>query len=268
MSKTLNKILKKLDIYESLRYIYYALLHILAVGKSKKRKLGYIDPKYSALLALKDCYSNKKRCFIVCTGPSLLINDLERLKDEYTFSMNSIFKIFDQTNWRPTYYCVTDRDVYNAFSNDIRVKEFQNKLYPDIFHDTDCILFPFDRGIFEVDGFLFSDNAYIIVNEAGTITVHLMQLAVYMGFKEIYLLGCDCNYSGPKQHFVDYGSKVTDNPEERMISAYKVAKEYADAHGIKIYNATRGGKLEVFERVDFDTLFETNTEDEDGTENS
>jgi len=37
--------------------------------------------------------------------------------------------------------------------------------------------------------------------------------------------------------------------------AYKTAKKYADRHGVKIYNATRGGNLEVFERVDFDTLF-------------
>ena len=32
-------------------------------------------------------------------------------------------------------------------------------------------------------------------------------------------------------------------------------KHYADKHGIKIYNATRGGKLEIFDRVDFDTIF-------------
>ena len=36
--------------------------------------------------------------------------------------------------------------------------------------------------------------------------------------------------------------------------AYKKAKEYADKHGIKIYNATRGGALEVFPRVNFDDL--------------
>ena len=39
------------------------------------------------------------------------------------------------------------------------------------------------------------------------------------------------------------------------FSAYEVAKENAEKKGIKIYNATRGGKLEVFERVDFDSLF-------------
>ena len=41
-----------------------------------------------------------------------------------------------------------------------------------------------------------------------------------------------------------------------MVLAYKSAKKYADSHGIRIYNATRGGKLEVFERIDFDSLFE------------
>jgi hypothetical protein len=33
------------------------------------------------------------------------------------------------------------------------------------------------------------------------------------------------------------------------------AKEYADEHGIKILNATRGGELEVYDRVCFDSLF-------------
>ena len=41
---------------------------------------------------------------------------------------------------------------------------------------------------------------------------------------------------------------------DKMIDAYKVAKQYADDHNIKIYNATRGGKLEVFERVDLDDI--------------
>lgn len=36
---------------------------------------------------------------------------------------------------------------------------------------------------------------------------------------------------------------------------YQAARRYAETHGIKIYNATRGGELEVFERVDFDSLF-------------
>ena len=81
-----------------------------------------------------------------------------------------------------------------------------------------------------------------------------------MGFAEIYLLGTDCNYSNSmNHHFKNYD--VVDPSfslaSEKMMSAYKIAKKYADSRQIKIYNATRGGMLEVFERVDLDTLFIT-----------
>ena len=79
-----------------------------------------------------------------------------------------------------------------------------------------------------------------------------------MGFSEIYLLGVDCNYKRGSQNNYFYQEKEKDNidhDEERMIMAYQSARNYADFHGIKIYNATRGGMLEVFDRVDFDSLF-------------
>lgn len=44
-------------------------------------------------------------------------------------------------------------------------------------------------------------------------------------------------------------------PLDFATMTFEKAREYADGHGIKIYNATRGGKLEVFERVNFDKLF-------------
>ena len=41
---------------------------------------------------------------------------------------------------------------------------------------------------------------------------------------------------------------------EQMI-AYEFIKKETEKQGVKVYNATRGGALEVFERVDFDLLF-------------
>ena len=54
-----------------------------------------INNKYSfnKILSYKNKYKNK-RCFIIGTGPSLEINQLELLKNEYTFSMNSIVLSF------------------------------------------------------------------------------------------------------------------------------------------------------------------------------
>lgn len=42
---------------------------------------------------------------------------------------------------------------------------------------------------------------------------------------------------------------------DQVTLAYQSAKQYANQHDFKIYNATRGGKLEIFERVDFNDLF-------------
>ncbi len=43
--------------------------------------------------------------------------------------------------------------------------------------------------------------------------------------------------------------------KDKQLSGYKGAKQYADKNGIEIYNATRGGKLDVFPRVTLDGLF-------------
>ena len=85
-----------------------------------------------------------------------------------------------------------------------------------------------------------------------------------MGFAEIFLLGVDFNYTknvyDHQNHF-----EGCDTPQnrirlntvypERTLLAYQAANKYCKEHEIKICNATRGGKLEEFERVNFDSLF-------------
>ena len=182
--------------------------------------------------------------------------------------MNSICRIGDKTNWRPTYYGVQDLHVYRNLINEIKemdktkaifiandIPEKEKLLSPKIvempIYGKNHLIDP------NADNIEFSDDCHDIIHDGYTITYSLLQLAVYMGFKEIYLLGADTNYvkKGP-QHFIESGV-VDPNYEiarERMIRAYKVAKTFADNNGIRIYNATRGGHLEVFKRVNFDLL--------------
>ena len=40
-----------------------------------------LSPKYKKLLSLKNIHDSQ-RCFIVCTGPSLTLQDLDKLKGE------------------------------------------------------------------------------------------------------------------------------------------------------------------------------------------
>ncbi|MEH7401756.1 6-hydroxymethylpterin diphosphokinase MptE-like protein [Gottfriedia acidiceleris] len=222
---------------------------------------------YLKLKQFKNIHKGE-RCFIVATGPSLLNSDLEKLKNEITFSMNSIFLAFEETDWRPTYYGIQFTDLFKKYKNkidhlDVRYKFIANVISKQFDVSDDYYIYPLDllnhnmkHKRFHTK---FSDDAYAVIYDGYTITYSLIQLAVYMGFNEIYLIGVDCNYSKDKiNHFKDYNlvdSNYT-STSEKMISAYNIAKEYADCHNIKIFNATRGGMLEVFERVDLDVVLE------------
>lgn len=69
------------------------------------------DPKNDlGLYKCKDMHRGR-RCFIVGNGPSLRIEDLDRLQGELTFASNRIFLAFEQTEWRPSYYTMCDAVV-------------------------------------------------------------------------------------------------------------------------------------------------------------
>ena len=209
--------------------------------------------------SLKGKYADKKRCFIVATGPSLNREDLYSLdkNGEFTISMNRIYNI--KPIWYPDIYIVTDSVLMREDAEKIRQYNVPLKFYSDANKPPDddgvvihCTLTNPEKKP------RFSDNLAQKVYGGGTVVFSCIQLAVYLGFKYIYLLGVDCNYEekSKKNHF--YEVKNEDTREHnigRMILAYESAKQYAESHMIKIFNATRGGNLEVFERVDFDSLF-------------
>ena len=40
-----------------------------------------------------------------------------------------------------------------------------------------------------------------------------------------------------------------------MTKSYKIANLYSESKGVKIFNSTRGGYLEIFDRLDLDKVF-------------
>lgn len=218
-----------------------------------------------------------ERCFIVATGPSLKIADLDKLKEnhEICFSMNRIYCAFDQTNWRPDYFVAVDRLFLQEYGREIAALDIKEKFIAD------CPLYitlerQEELGCYHNINYLhlsaadalqkrpqFSLDCAKKIHSGATVAYSCLQLAAYMGFKEIYLLGTDCSYSGKKPEKTDYFDKNyredgrATNPVQlpTMFAAYEKARECAEQNGFQIYNATRGGKLEVFERVDFDSLF-------------
>ena len=214
-----------------------------------------------------------KRCFIVANGPSLRMSDLDRLqsKNEITFGMNRIYALYDRTVWRPTFYLSQDPTVIRACIDETREQTKNSVVFVKVpgepkYDVPGAINFKLDyRNVDKHIAPDFYDGEDCLFADGRSVTHTALQLAIYMGFSEIYLIGADCNYSADNTS-INSGSypdarmyapdKVGVPPDmEYTFSAYRVAKEYAEKKGVKVFNATRGGKLEVFERVGLDSLF-------------
>lgn len=246
-----------------------------------------ISPDHFYLQTLKGIHEGE-RCFIIGNGPSLRTEDLDKLKGEYTFAANRIFTVFEQTDWRPTYYLSIDDQILKDFQNEFldydlghmflshkfcNIKAPSNVL-TRIYHG--FITFDLDSDLYKKDLMYISKDVSNHFCDGQTVTFAAIQLAIYMGFKEIYLIGVDHNYS----RVLDAAGKVRIDPtiqdyfDNKSYNhaypanlaaaqyAYTIAREYCDTHDIKIRNSTRGGKLEVFERVDFDELMKKKSQED------
>lgn len=217
------------------------------------------------IVAYKDKFLGQP-CFIVATGPSLRAEDLELLRQTglLSFSVNTIYKIFDQTKWRPDFYVVDDYraiEKYKEVTEKVALeavfigdtKEYSEKEDPCkgiYWHHIQHEYYTDRLPKFSED---YAQKCYL----GYTVVYSCIQLAVYMGFKEIYLLGTDCNYvMGSKNNYFWPSDEkdVFHHELDKIFLGYQAAKKYADAHGIKIWNATRGGDLEIFERISMDEV--------------
>lgn len=235
----------------------------------EKTKYGKILKKY------KDAH-NGEICFVIGNGPSLSGDDLTILKQNNipTFASNNVMKIFRHTNWRPTYYVCEDVLVLKDLLDRINEQKFENIFIPINFKWYDKLEFDNAKYFYQsfCDGKYLSDDIAKTIYCKGTVTTTSIQIAAYMGFKKIYLLGVDHNYRVTQDNA---GNIITDNSvvdyfdkdyastmKEKCIPnteattvAYIETRDHYTPKGIEIFNATRGGKLEVFPRVNFDDLF-------------
>lgn len=208
-----------------------------------------------------------KRCFIIGNGPSLQNEDLRLLyeKNEYTFACNSLIKLFDEIPFAPTYYFAQDNKIIldnKEYIKRLQGNRFLKAHYAGRYHIKGVTYYSM---LFLKKNIGFSTNLPQVVYSGQTVTYSMIQFAAYMGFTEIYLLGVDCNYSAANDVITadSYFDKRLFNtqrdyaaPEVDInLQAFALAKEVCNAAGVKILNASRGGRLEIFPRVNFDTLF-------------
>lgn len=256
--------------------IYSILCSMYARGRYWK---NYLNSDWHKIRKLKNAHSGK-RCFIVCNGPSLRCEDLDMIAGEITFGLNSIYKIFPSTKWRPTYYISSDSDlVEKMYDEKITEETSRLRFFPSNFKHlyhrktTNTILYNLvDCNPNGNPPPRFSPDVSKFITEGYTVTYAAIQLACYMGFKEIYITGLDFSNSIYKDckgniyrddkvvnHFYNTEAGIKDTATipnmEICRLAYTEARKHADAHNIHIYNVSRATRLDVFEKRDFDSIY-------------
>jgi len=227
-------------------------------------------------LRWKDAYRGK-RCFIIGNGPSLRCIDLGALANEVTIGVNSIFL----SGFVPKHYVVEDVFVAEDRRAEIdtlkgTTKWFGNHLRYCLADDEVCWLnlrMRYNEGAPDFPA--FSGNAAREVWSGGTVSYICMQIAYFFGCSPVYLVGFDHEYKIPLEaqqngntivsggddpnHFhptyFGKGLRWHDPRVERMERSYARAKKHFENDNREIINATVGGKLEVFPRVSFESLF-------------
>lgn len=247
--------------------------------KQKYQANHFWKTKYGKKLSeLKNKYDGQT-CFLIGNGPSLRTEDLSVIhnNDVRCFAANRIYNTYDKTDWRTDFLVCEDGYVLEEIQNNVNAMDCEYKFIPMYLNwDKDIIIdnaFYFNQSFFpDSSGRCFSEDITHDIICRGTVITTCAQIAIYMGFKKMYLIGVDHNFSrmtdkngnliinnGVKDHYgveknADENTKGIFNVDN-ATQAFMDLRKFAEAKGVEIYNATRGGKLEVFDRVDFDSLF-------------
>ena len=215
---------------------------------------------------------------VVGNGPSLDIKEIERLSlKNYTFiASNKIYLLFDKTDWRPDMYTIADplvaykhRNFDFSFTDKVLVPDSQLFMYSRNLRMSKLQTWTqkkFKDLRLEPD-FFFPDPEKLIF-DSGTVTIQNIQLAIWLGASNIYLIGCDHSYA-ERAHKV-LASKSSDSLNNHFNPRYRVKGEIVNSAcinqmnegydflyalskhlGINIVNLTVDSKLKSFPIKDY-----------------
>ena len=224
-----------------------------------------------SLAAYQDKHQGQ-RCFIIGNGPSLRQTDLSKLRGEFTFGLNRIYLLFPELGFNSTYLVSVNDLVLEQCAAEMQslgLPRFVTWRARGWFRPSPGLTF-LDTDFTGEEN--FAPNCLGRVFEGYTVTYVALQLAFHMGFKEAILVGVDHNFQtqGPaNQAVVSQG----DDPNHFSPSyfgkgfkwqlpdlagserAYALARQAYSQAGRRVLDATVGGKLTIFPKVAYDSLF-------------
>jgi hypothetical protein len=226
--------------------------------------------------ALKGAYAGQ-RVFLIGNGPSLNETPLYLLKDELTLCFNRFHLMHERIGWQPHFYMCIDPEVLPDIAEEINAHGPQYAhLIVHALHSRAIIKRPNVLLMHHIVQVPYFSRRLPLFGSGGTVAYAGLQALLFLGFKEIYLVGVDQNYvlhqTARKTAGIRIESQHDDDPnhfdpryfgkgrryhqpvpatQRRMIRAFERARQVASSGGALILNAGVGGALEVFQRIPF-----------------
>ncbi len=232
------------------------------------------DPvRWNTITRIRKFHNTHKgeRCFIIGNGPSLQNTDLTKLRNEYTFGLNRIYLMFQELGFSTSFFVSINDLVIEQSADDIQALEipkFVSWRSRKWLTPQEDLFFLYTT----YTGPKFARNATGRLWEGATVTYVALQLAYYFGFSEAILIGVDHsfatkgkpnatitsegddpNHFSPKYFGKGFRWQLPDLETSEI--AYKMARSAFEADGRKVIDATVGGKLTVFPKADYNSLF-------------
>ena len=209
-----------------------------------------------------------ERCFVVGCAPSLQQLDLSHLRGEWAFTVNRGYLAASLGLPQTQYHVVGDPHTYRAYWSEIREASVGRRFYranvialpeysgaPD--HEA-AICYPYHESPTMDEGH-FAEDVTTGAYRGFTVVLDAVQIAFFMGFSEVYIIGCDLDYQGPQTHVYESGAyeqkRRNDMPIPKVLQSMAVAAQAFRRHGRILANAGVGGCLDTIPRVEFASLF-------------
>lgn len=251
-------------VWSALRRVYQVAWKEPAWRLSAKRRISA-----ARLERYRDRHRGE-RCVIIGNGPSLKRTDLSRLRDVPTFGLNRIYLKFEELGFATTYLVCVNKLVIAQCAPELEAlpcPKFVSWTARRHIRFTDDMVFlrPLEAPGFYAEP---ADGLW----EGSTVTYVAMQLAYFMGFETVILIGVDHdfatkgepgkvvtstgddpNHFDPRYFGKGFRWELPNLPTSEQ--AYRIARQHYEADGRRILDATIGGKLQVFDKVAYDSLF-------------
>ncbi len=244
--------------------------------------------------ALRNTYK-QNRCFILATGPSIKLQNLKMLRDEYTIAVNNFFLHQDFKFIAPKFYCMTP---YHPHVGEQIWQQWIDEFDQNISSMGTTLFFNAEdkERLFQKNRFINKDAFFVSFTDRGgynkeydlskpmipvaSVSIMALYIALHLGFKEIYLLGCDhdwLSHLGTTKHFYSESESVLSQRgySEWSLSSdigiefaslaalwdqYRQIRTYSTNHGIQIYYSTPNGILDLFPPRMLDDIFPNHLE--------